>query len=122
MNPEPNPSAPRQEPPAVSTPQARRLFLREPGWKVALKVGSERIFCYMMAPGQDYYHRLLDGEVYVTHDDERICLACAVRRGLISFEARGLGGELLTFLDLDAPHESHFDLSAFPDDSDRDRL
>ena len=88
MNPEPTdpPATPRDPAPP------RRLFLREPGWRVALKVGSERMFCYMMAPGQDYYHRLLDGEVYVYNGDERICLACAVRRGLLSFEARGLGG------------------------------
>ncbi len=98
-----------------------RLFLREPGWKVALKVGSERMFCYMMAPGQNYYHRLLDGEVYVTHGDERICLACASRRGLLSFEARGLGGELIGGLDSDPGDSegSQFDLASLGDDPDR---
>ena len=99
MNPEPDRPA-LQEP---TTPPARRLFLREPGWRVALKVGSERSFCYMMAPGQDFYHRLLDGEVYVFNGEERICLACAVRRGLLSFEAHALGGGVITFLDIDAP-------------------
>ena len=96
-----------------------RLFLREPGWKVALKVGSERVFCYMMAPGQDYYHRLLDGEVYVVHGDERICLACAARRGLFSHDARGLGGEVLSSFDLDGPHGSQFDLVPPADAPDR---
>src|SRR4051812_44826016 len=102
MIPEPSPSPSAQLP---------RLFLREPGWRVALKVGSDRMFCYMMAPGQNYSHRLLDGEVYVYHGDERICLACASRRGLLSFEARGLGGELLSEHDLSGSQGSQFDLA-----------
>jgi hypothetical protein len=68
----------------------RRLFLHEPGWRIARKVGSTREFCYVMAPGQDYYHRLYDGEIYLQHGDERLCLACAERRGLIAYEPRGL--------------------------------
>ena len=65
-----------------------RLFVFEPGWRVSIKHGSHREFCYVMAPGQDYYHRLLDGELFVHHGDERLCLSCATRRGLISFEPR----------------------------------
>ena len=26
-----------------------------------------------MVPGQDYYHRLLDGELFLHHGDERLC-------------------------------------------------
>ena len=26
-------------------PILRRVFLREPGWRVGLKVGSEKVFC-----------------------------------------------------------------------------
>lgn len=71
-------------------PGAHRLFLHEPGWRVALKVGSTREFCYAMAPGQDFYHRLLDGEVYLFTSEERLCLACAERRGLLSYQPKGL--------------------------------
>lgn len=63
---------------------AHRVFLHEAGWQVALKVGSEREYCYMMSPGQDYYHRLLDGEIYLTRSDEKLCFACAHRRGLLA--------------------------------------
>src|SRR5438105_1866588 len=78
------------------TPQApgsspRRLFLFESGWRIELKSGSDREFCYMMAPGQDYYHRLLDGEIYLARSDEKLCLACAQRRGLLSYQPRTLG-------------------------------
>ena len=82
------------DPPTSKTnpaPSPRRLFIREPGWRVGHKVGSEKEFCYMMAPGQEFYHRLLDGEVYVFHGDERLCLACAERRSLLAYEPKGLG-------------------------------
>lgn len=106
-------------PSALSAPQ--RVFLHEPGWNVALKVGSDRMFCYMMAPGQDYYHRLLDGEIYVHHGDERLCLACAERRTLLSFKPKGLRQPILTFeIDLSPvvpdPAVGEFDLLNRDDD------
>jgi hypothetical protein len=97
MKPEPSPPAPSPSSEPADAPQPRRLFLYEPGWNVGMKVGSAREFCYMMAPGQDYYHRLADGEIYLYHADERICLACAERRGLISFEPRTLRDPLFPF-------------------------
>lgn len=71
-------------------PDAHRLFLHEPGWRIALKLDSVREFCYATAPGQDYYHRLLDGEVYLHNIETRLCLACAERRGLLSYQPKGL--------------------------------
>jgi hypothetical protein len=66
----------------------RRLFLREPGWRVGHKSGNSKEFCFMRNPGQDYYHRLLDGEIYIFSGEERLCIACACRRGLLSHEAK----------------------------------
>ncbi len=103
-----------------SVPGPRRVFLKEPGWRVGHKVGSERSFCYMMAPGQDYYHRLVDGELFVYHGDERICLACAERRGLLSFEPRILRQPLTTSGPevLPGGFDSAFDLKYLPGDED----
>jgi hypothetical protein len=84
-----NPEARRPSDESDSSPP-RRLFLHEPGWTIGLKVGSEKAFCYMMNPGQDYYHRILDGEIYLYNDDERLCFGCAERRGLINDQPRGL--------------------------------
>jgi hypothetical protein len=75
---------------------ARRMFLTEPGWVMSIKAGSDRVFCYMMAPGQDYYHRLLDGEIFLVRDDERLCLGCAARRGLLAFQPRRLRESVMT--------------------------
>jgi hypothetical protein len=76
--------------PSDDDPPPRRLFLFEPGWRVEMKVGNDRAFCYMMAPGQDYYHRFQDGEIYLKRGDERICMACAQRRGLLSYAPKAL--------------------------------
>ena len=64
------------------------LYLFEPGWKVALKTDNDRAYCYVMAPGQDFYHRLNGGEIHLIRGDEKVCLACAGRRGLLSFQPR----------------------------------
>jgi hypothetical protein len=76
--------------PALRDSALPRLYLREPGWRIAVKAGSEREFCYMTAPGQDYYHRLLDGEIHLAHGEEKLCLSCADRRGLLVFEPKPL--------------------------------
>ena len=83
----------REPPPAQDeegTMPPHRMFLFEPGWKIGVKTGSHREFCYMAAPGQDYYHRLIDGEVFLFHRDEKLCLACAMRRGLLMFQPKRL--------------------------------
>lgn len=74
----------------------RRMFLFEPGWRVGVKTDSVREHCYMISPGQDYYHRLLDGEIFLVRDGERLCLSCASRRGLISFEPRQLRDSIVS--------------------------
>jgi hypothetical protein len=82
---------------------ARRMFIFEPGWRVGVKSGSVRELCYMMAPGQDYYHRLLEGEMFLVRDGERLCLTCASRRGLISFEPKQLRDSIVSIpVDLEA--------------------
>ncbi len=66
------------------------MFVFERGWNVGMKTGSHRELCHMMAPGQDFYHRLGDGEVFVQQNTEKLCLSCAFRRGLIAFEPKQL--------------------------------
>src|SRR4051812_38798688 len=112
------PLLPGQQPSSPPPSKPQRVFLFEPGWNIARKVGYDRVFCYMMAPGQDYYHRLLDGEIYVYHGDERLCLACAERRGLLSYEPKGLREPLIDLgieMDVDpAEFGSGFELKARP--------
>lgn len=75
-----------------------RLYVFEPGWRVTVKRNSHREFCHAMAPGQDYYHRLLEGEIHLEHGEDRLCLTCAVRNGLVSFEPKQLRNPIDTTL------------------------
>jgi hypothetical protein len=68
----------------------QRMFLTERSWSIGIKSGSHREFCYMMAPGQDFYHRLLDNEIFLVRGEERLCLACASRRGLLTLQPKRL--------------------------------
>jgi len=83
------PSTEEPEEDSPSFPQSR-MYLAEPGWRIGVKVGSEREFCYNRAPGQDFYHRLLDGEVFLQRAEEKLCVACASRRGLFATEPKQL--------------------------------
>ncbi|WP_165219998.1 hypothetical protein [Aquisphaera insulae] len=66
------------------------LYVFEPGWRTSIKRGSHREFCHSQAPGQDFYHRLQDGEIYLHQGEEKLCLSCASRRGILCNEPRGL--------------------------------
>lgn len=95
---------------AASDPTLRRVFIREPGWRVGQKVGSEKVFCYQITPGEDYHHRLSDGEVFVYHGEERLCLPCAERRKLVVFEPRMLREKMTA--DIVTPtSESEYDVA-----------
>lgn len=90
--------------PQAESPALPRMFLREPGWRVGMKHGSEREFCHATAPEQEHYHRLLDGELFVHHNDEKLCMPCASRRGLLSFEPRLLRSTI-TAAGLEVPED-----------------
>jgi len=56
------------------------------GWSVHIKRsgGTER--CFSQHPGQDFFHLIIRGEIYLENGDERFCLTCAMRRGIICRE------------------------------------
>lgn len=61
----------------------RRLYVPCPeGWQAHIKTGWEKLYCYQKDPGEDYYHLILSGEIYLQCGDETICLTCALRRGI----------------------------------------
>ncbi len=63
----------------------RRLYLPSPeGWEAKLKLGWEKDYCHRQNPGEDYFHLLLNGELYLQDGDEKYCLNCAVRLGIVT--------------------------------------
>lgn len=53
-------------------------------WDVRIKRDSDRIYCYSKHPGQDWFHLILSGEIYVTRQHERYCLRCALRMNFLT--------------------------------------
>jgi len=62
-----------------------RLYLPDhEEWDVYIKRDSERLFCYSKHPGEDWFHLLLNGEIYVARQHEKYCLRCALRMGFLT--------------------------------------
>ena len=62
-----------------------RLYVpNQEDWGVEIKRDSDRIYCYAKQPGQDWFHLILNGEIYVTRQHERYCLSCALRMGFLT--------------------------------------
>lgn len=55
-------------------------------WDVHIKRDSERLFCYSKHPGEDWFHLLLNGEIYVSRQHEKYCLRCALRMGFLTVD------------------------------------
>ena len=64
-----------------------RLYVPHPdGWKAHIKIGWEKQYCYAKNPDEDYFHLILNGELYLQNGDEKYCLNCAMRQGILSTE------------------------------------
>ncbi|MGL4463820.1 MAG: hypothetical protein ACRC1K_16820 [Planctomycetia bacterium] len=61
-----------------------RLYVSNKAWTPYIHASDDRIFCFLTNPGEMYHHRITAGELYVARGDERLCLNCAARRGLLS--------------------------------------
>lgn len=62
-----------------------RLYLTDFGdWQAAIKRDSEKIYCYQKNPGEEFFHLIIDGEIYLTRGDEKLCCRCAARDGIVS--------------------------------------
>lgn len=80
------PWPPEAEPPIDTTPDVR-LYVCEPeSWQARLKYDSERVYCYSKTPGQDFFHLILNGEIYLQRDHEKLCLQCALRQEVATLD------------------------------------
>ncbi len=75
-----NSSAPSVDP----IPDTRLYVPDHEDWDVHIKRDSERYFCYSKHPGEDWFHLILNGEIYVSHQHEKYCLRCALRMGSLT--------------------------------------
>ena len=69
----------------ASAPVDHRLYLTDPTTtRIEAKKSSEKGYCYHRFPGDEHFHLLMGGEVYVARGDQRICLECALRLGYLT--------------------------------------
>ena len=77
---EERPSAPTVDP----IPDTRLYVPDHEDWDVHLKRDSERYFCYSKHPGEEWFHLILNGEIYVARQHEKYFLRCALRMGFLT--------------------------------------
>lgn len=81
-------SVPFIDPPANTAAEpltdARLYFPDSEGWTAGIQRDHGRTFCFSKQPGEDYFHLIVPGELYVARGDERYCLRCALRKGLLT--------------------------------------
>ena len=62
-----------------------RLYASGPEkWIARIKPTSEKEYCYTKTPGEEHFHLLMTGEIYLEHNGEKFCLNCAFRHGALT--------------------------------------
>ena len=56
------------------------------GWKAVVKANSIKEYCYYKSPGEDHFHLLVSGEIYLQRGNEKVCLMCAIRHQIATFD------------------------------------
>lgn len=74
-----------------------RLYLpKHSGWEAVIKQNWEREHCYVKNPGEEWFHLLANGEIYVQRGSEKYCLTCALRLKILTrnrlFWQKGIRG------------------------------
>ncbi len=64
-----------------------RMYLpHAEGWLAHVKTGWDKQYCYAKNPDEDFFHLIVNGEFYLQHGDEKYCLNCAMRQGILTTE------------------------------------
>ena len=62
-----------------------RLYVpHNDGWEAVVKPNAVKEYCYYRNPGEEHFHLLQTGELYVTRGSEKVCLNCAIRQGILT--------------------------------------
>jgi len=66
------------------TPDTRLYVTDARDWEAHVKHDSAKIYCYQKNPGEEFFHLIVNGEIYLTKGDEKFCLRCALRDGVVT--------------------------------------
>jgi len=73
---------PELPPPLVlrDVPRDLRMYVPYPdGWSAHIKADGVREYCCFRTPGEDFFHLLLNGEIFLQYGETKYCLNCATR-------------------------------------------
>ncbi|MCH9654796.1 MAG: hypothetical protein K0U86_06180 [Planctomycetes bacterium] len=51
---------------------------------ILVKTSPSKEYCFSKFPGEEHYHLLMHGEIYVTNGHDIYCVECAIRHGFIT--------------------------------------
>ena len=78
---------PPEEPDEPAPPPDRRLYCpAAKDWRAHIKPDFVRQYCYTKHPGEEFYHQILGGELYLDDGESKLCLTCALRTGVLTTE------------------------------------
>jgi hypothetical protein len=64
-----------------------RLYVPDfAGWKAAIKHDWNKEYCFVQRPGEEFYHLLATGEIFLHRGTEKYCLSCALRHGYVTHD------------------------------------
>jgi hypothetical protein len=62
-----------------------RLYVpKHAGWQAFIKQNWEQEPCYAKYPGEDWFHLLANGEIYIQRGAEKYCLTCALHLKIVT--------------------------------------
>lgn len=70
--------------PSGDVPDLRVYLTEVDDWEARVKNDSDKIYCYQKNPGEEFFHLILQGELYLVHGTEKYCLRCALRNGAVT--------------------------------------
>lgn len=69
---------------ADNVPDCRLYVPDQDGILVGVSKAGDRVYCFGKNPGEDYYHSILEGEIYLQRGKEVFCLRCALRQEFVT--------------------------------------
>ncbi len=71
--------------PVLPPGRDHRLYVpKMAGWEAVIKQTWEQEYCYSKNPGEDWFHLLANGELYIQRGTEKFCLSCALRLKILT--------------------------------------
>ncbi|MBD3676684.1 MAG: hypothetical protein HUJ26_24490 [Planctomycetaceae bacterium] len=62
-----------------------RLYVLLPdSWTAHAKQNSTKEYCYRKSEGEEHFHLLMKGEIYLMHQGEKYCLNCALQQEAVT--------------------------------------